>query len=290
MKRTSNTKPDVKHKLDLLFLEKDGMAHYEDISNYDRLMRHQHTMKSGEVKGGHKKIFCRYCGKAFAGEDKFLQSDCSSGKCVSEEGVKYFMPVQGEKVEWKSKDKYKTVRCPFVVYLETEAFTRKLDRNRSCEPEGKTTFKAQYEMNSYCLQVIANPPIEDFKFNKPVLYRGENSVQHLFETLHEIDKEISRVSNRFKGIDAMTMSAEQRKEYNEATTCYFCGSDEPYSEENFKVRHHCHKTGAFLGASHTKCNFGDQTWRFKVPIFCHNMKGYDSHFSLNRLTNTRPRS
>ena len=48
------------------------------------------------------------------------------------------------------------------------------------------------------------------------------------------------------------------------------------------VRDHCHFTGEFRGAAHNHCN---RQFRktFKIPVFFHNLKGYDGHIVFSNL-------
>ena len=46
------------------------------------------------------------------------------------------------------------------------------------------------------------------------------------------------------------------------------------------MRDHCHLSGAYRGAAHKDCNFHFHYKHMKIPVFCHNMKGYDSHFII----------
>ena len=52
---------------------------------------------------------------------------------------------------------------------------------------------------------------------------------------------------------------------------------------NYKVRDHDHRTGQYRGAAHTKCNILHYSNRY-LPIFFHNLKGYDSHHILRAAT------
>jgi hypothetical protein len=51
---------------------------------------------------------------------------------------------------------------------------------------------------------------------------------------------------------------------------------------NVKVRDHCHLTGQFIGAAHNQCNLGRKEV-VKIPLFCHNFSGYDSHLIVSSL-------
>ena len=50
------------------------------------------------------------------------------------------------------------------------------------------------------------------------------------------------------------------------------------------VRHHCHITEKFQGYAHNRCNLAARfTKHHKVPVYFHNLRGYDSHLILNEV-------
>ena len=51
-----------------------------------------------------------------------------------------------------------------------------------------------------------------------------------------------------------------------------------------RVRDHCHTTGKYLGAAHSKCNIGRTDRWFKIPVVFHNLKGYDAHYIIQEAT------
>jgi len=54
-----------------------------------------------------------------------------------------------------------------------------------------------------------------------------------------------------------------------------------------RVIDHCHLTGKFRGAAHTKCNRNYKIPNF-IPLFFHNLSGYDSHLFINKLKTSLP--
>ena len=83
------------------------------------------------------------------------------------------------------------------------------------------------------------------------------------------------------------LTKEEKKSYKKQEACHICEEkfcvdkdDEDY-KNNKKVKDHCHYTGKFRGAAHSKCNL-----RYKVPkdipIIIHN-DSYDTHFIINQL-------
>ena len=51
-------------------------------------------------------------------------------------------------------------------------------------------------------------------------------------------------------------------------------------KQNYKVRDHCHRTGNYRGAAHTRCNINYYN-NICMPVVFQNLKGYDSHLILN---------
>ena len=52
--------------------------------------------------------------------------------------------------------------------------------------------------------------------------------------------------------------------------------------EDDRVRDHCHLTGKYRGAAHSKCNLKMKTPMF-VPVLFHDLEGYDSHLFIKSL-------
>ena len=83
------------------------------------------------------------------------------------------------------------------------------------------------------------------------------------------------------------LTKEENKSYKEQEACHICEEtfcmdkdDENYKNKR-KVKDHCHYTGKFRGAAHSKCNLN-----YKVPkdisIIIHNAS-YDTHIIINQL-------
>ena len=75
--------------------------------------------------------------------------------------------------------------------------------------------------------------------------------------------------------------------YNKQEICYICKEkfcmdkdDKDYINRK-KVKDHCHYTGKFRGAAHSKCNLNYKVQK-EIPIIIHNAS-YDAHFMLNKL-------
>ena len=85
----------------------------------------------------------------------------------------------------------------------------------------------------------------------------------------------------------MPLNHEENNLYNEQKICHiyeekFCTDkdDKDYINRK-KVKDHCHYTGKFRGAAHSKCNLNYNVQK-EIPIIIHNAS-YDTHFMLNQL-------
>ena len=68
--------------------------------------------------------------------------------------------------------------------------------------------------------------------------------------------------------------------------CYACGGKFGSDKKGeVKVRDHCHFTGRFRGALHSRCNLRLARTRTIPVIFC-NLRGYDSHLFVKELGNS----
>lgn len=63
----------------------------------------------------------------------------------------------------------------------------------------------------------------------------------------------------------------------QAKECYICGK--PFTEKDKKVADHDHFDGHYRGALHNTCNLKFRKAAF-IPVFFHNLKGYDSHLFM----------
>ena len=76
------------------------------------------------------------------------------------------------------------------------------------------------------------------------------------------------------------MTSEDEEICNNSQICWICKQELHVD----KVRDHCHVTGKFRGAAHNKCNINLRLPR-KLPIFFHNLQGYDGHIIFKELNN-----
>ena len=62
--------------------------------------------------------------------------------------------------------------------------------------------------------------------------------------------------------------------------CVYCNNALTQCQD--KVRDHDHLNGKYRGASHNSCNINAKQCNF-VPVFFHNLSGYDAHFIIREM-------
>ena len=78
-------------------------------------------------------------------------------------------------------------------------------------------------------------------------------------------------------------SARQQEEYDNAIGCYICRHEFVEGEaKGHKVRDHDDITSWFIGAAPRQCNL-ERPVSFIIPMFFHNLCGYDAHFIVNEF-------
>jgi len=78
----------------------------------------------------------------------------------------------------------------------------------------------------------------------------------------------------------VNLTPEEWEKFHSATQCHIC--EKPFAEDDTRVRDHCHLTGRYRGPAHSNCNLNYKE-SFCIPIFFHNLSGYDSHFIIEEI-------
>jgi len=269
--------------VDLLLMadEKDPEKnHYVWIKDLARMLYKNSSHKE-------RKHPCRRCLHVFSSE-ALLTSHKNDCQGIGEKPQRTVMPEEGKNI-LKFINHHKQMRAPFVIYADFEALNIPVegcagDPNKSC-----TRQIAKQTPCSYCYVLVRCDGVA----KAPVLYRGENAVEHFLESLQT---ELTEINEVFRKPVDMIMTAKDRKSFTNAANCHICGKE--LSKD--RVRDHCHITGKYRGAAHKACNlqlrisaWGDtyitkdgkvkKKQGTKVPVVFHNLRGYDGHLIMSAL-------
>lgn len=254
----------VRH-VNLLFFKDGERSHYCWIKDLSRLV----SSKLSKDKA--KKHICDRCLQYFGTTTLLERHEVD---CAMVDAVKIELP--GEDDKWlKFKNFSKKIRHPFVIYADTESLTIPIF---SCQPDPTSSYTNPYQKHETCaiaFQVVCE---YDNSLSYYQSYRGPNAAFWFLEQLKALTVKIALI---YKNIAPMTiLTDEQWQDFNNTQNCHIC--KKPFCDDDLKVRDHNHLTGAYNGAAHNSCNLNYQLPDY-VPVFFHNLTGYDSHMIIREL-------
>ena len=237
--------------------------HYTLIKNMSRLI-HQTSKHKG------KQFLCRKCLKrvttvnATHEHSKHCKSDTDVNTVIK-------LPPEGSTVSFKNIAKLQ--KAPYVVYADFEALNVKY-QGPTPEKLPKTVALTNHQVCSFAYIIVRS----DGEASEPYHYRGEDAAEYFLKCMMKLYYRCKDVLNLKK----LAMTDVDKANFEQATECWICrkklGCD--------RVRDHDHITGKFRGAAHSDCNLqlkvDPKTW--KLPIFFHNLRGYDSHIIMQAVT------
>ena len=260
LKPLRQTKLNAKNIINLLLSDE----HYYYIKNINRLI--------GNYASNYHH-FCLNCFRGFRNNSKLAEH---KNKCLKFKPQIAKLPKDTNKLYSFTKVE-QSYKFPFVMYADFESILIK--QNINISPKSQVVQK--HEASGYSFIVI--------KDDKDIFYhnyfRGVNAIDVFLRDLKYISEKLIIILSESKEMNPLTK--EQKIYHKKATICHIC--EKPFTSEpdlddwiEFKVKDHDHLTGEYNGAAHTSCNLRYQLPNY-VPLFFHNLKGYDSHFIISNL-------
>ena len=268
--RVSDNSPtfDDPHKrhVDLLLVEDGPKSHYTLIRTMSRLVKN--TSKDHNAQN-----FCRRCLvriPTLHAATEHKKHCFSSTECVTQ----LVCSKPDSKVRFENFKKLQS--SPYVVYCDFESL---IVDYYGPKPENlpKTVKLNNHQICSYAFVVVRS----DGKYGNPEMYRGPDAADHFLVRMQRLRNQLSNELN----LSEIVMTPEDQQQFESSQTCWICKGDFT-SVTDHKVRDHDHISGKFRGAAHNSCNlklkFEPDKW--KMPIFFHNLRGYDSHLIMQAVT------
>ena len=160
-----------------------------------------------------------------------------------------------------------------MVYADFECFLSPVDNKI-----GKGTAQYQHHTPSgFCYTITC---MEDSIYKpKTVLYTMKNDGEDVGRKFVEsLESDLKDVHDILTTEVPIQMTDDDETCFNAARDCYACGLE----LKDDRIRDHCHLTGKYRGAAHSKCNLKMRTPTF-VPVLFHNLEGYDLHLFIKSL-------
>ena len=264
--------------INLLLIEGEENSHFAWIKSLNKLCRHPNEK--------HAKVFCPFCLYGFR-KNKNGENHLAEHKIYCRpHGAQRtkFLPKGENYIKFNDFEKMQEV--PYVIYADFETINKKVDGNN---------FDIEYDQNLDPLnsgtEIQTNHQVSGFTFHtvspyfpaKTVTYRNGDAGKVFLEKIHEEKKRILK-QWADSGSKEMVMTSKDEYNFKRASHCYICEKDfdENPEKSQVKVRDHNHFSGKYRGAAHSKCNIAMRTVK-KIPVFFHNLGGYDSHIIFNNL-------
>ena len=259
----------------VLLLIKDGEnSHYCLVKNISALLSSQINNHKGTL------YFCLNCFNSFKSPDSL---DKHKEYCYNNECVKISMPPQNTFLRFKNF-RY-SEKAPFAIYADFESLIKPLD---NCDPDPNRSYTKKYQKHepiSFCYYIecfnntlckeIFNDETKRKQLKSYIKTKPEDpdAIDVFIKWLEDDVKFLANIEEK-----KMVFTKEDEKQFNTASDCWICGEE----LENDRVRDHCHYTGRYRGAAHNSCNLKYRKPE-SVPVFFHNLTGYDSHLFIKKL-------
>ena len=263
------------HDITLMLIKDGENSHYCLVNNMSALLASQINNHKGT------RNICLNC---FNGYNTKQALNEHKEYCYNNECVKTIMPEKGTFLRFKNF--HHSEKAPFVVYADTEALIKEM---HNCDPNPNKSYTKKYQKHepisfSYYIKCfddnVYEPKLRTYTRERP---EDKDAMDVSIQWLEEDVKEIANIPDV-----EMIFTEEDEKQFNNTTKCWICKgefddtADEKGYKKNEKVRDHCHYTGRFRGAAHSSCNLKYKKPK-SIPVFFHNLTGYDSHLFIKKL-------
>ena len=253
--------------MNLLLITENENKHYVLIKDFNKYMY-------DITKHKERKHFCMYCLQHFTSE-RVLNNHKEN--CIQLNGAQAIkMPTKDDNI-LKFNNFHKQLPVPFVIYADFEAITEKI---HGCQPNDDKSYTEAYQRHTDCGYGYKVVCCYDDKYTKPVqIYRGEKAVYKFMEAMLDEVKYCKKIMKKYFN-KPLRMTEDDEKEFQKANECHIC--NKKYNENDVRVRDHCHITGKYRGSAHQDCNLNFRITE-KIPVMFHNLRGYDSHFIMQKI-------
>jgi hypothetical protein len=266
--------------INLLLIEGEDHSHYAWIKDFNRLL-------GSSNKKANTKLFCPYCCYGFVKKRNGKNNLAEHKNFCRPYGAQRtkFLPKEANFIQFNDYEKMQ--KLPFCIYADFETINKDveeknfvIDYGENGEPlKSGTELKTNHAVTGFTFCTVS----PHFPINT-VTYRNPDAGKVFLEMIHE---EKERILKQWKdsGSEKMNMTSKDEYQFKRTTCCHICTQkfvENPTKKGQTKVRDHDHFTGDYRGAAHSKCNIAMRTVK-NIPIFFHNLGGYDSHIIFNNL-------
>lgn len=236
--------------------------HYFCIKNFNSLLSRNRGTR----------FFCKRCFTGFQRKSGLTQH---IKLCRTNAEQKARMPVKGSNV-LKFNSIHKSVFHPYIAFADFESITEKIS---SAVNNPTTSFTLPVEHHTpICYSIL----ILDFN-DRIVFHDYYAGVDVISRFLRVLKQAANIVMEKIKINYPINGSCLDKKH------CHICGK--PFNKTDKIVLDHMHQVrySNIRGPAHAQCNLQYRNSLF-LPVFFHNLRNYDSHLIIKKLTSAETSS
>jgi len=206
--------------------------------------------------------------------------------CEKNRNTQIRLPEEGKNIK-KFVNHNHEFKHPFYIVADFESTLLKvnnrddyveiIDKDNK-QIEAKTVAYQKHIPNSYglkynCIHEKHSEKVEIFNNSDP-----ENVCEEFILRLETLAKKSYKLTQQ--NYSTVFFENDEENIHKKCNKCDKCKCE--FTEDNYKVKHHDHINGRFIGSYCNKCNFQYKYKKF-IPVYLHNLKGYDMHLFVKSL-------
>ena len=178
------------------------------------------------------------------------------------------------------------LKAPVIIYADFEALTTPyaecvqnvMNGGEAKPPTDSWTHREQIHVaDSARLRVVVSDEVPDNdKFEYTEEFVGAACVGHF---IHAVRTQVIKLTDAILHVNR-EMTGVDFRAHKKATECHVCHKG--FTEDNYKVKDHCHYSGKYRGAACNSCNINLRVSK-QIQVVFHNLRGYDSHLMMADL-------
>ncbi|XP_025266899.1 uncharacterized protein LOC112638810 [Camponotus floridanus] len=187
----------------------------------------------------------------------------------------------GEDDRWLEFDHHSRKRIPFMMYADLECTLERKEGDEGGRTKN-TRIVQHHRVHSVAYYTRCSFDDAASAYGS---YHSEDCVAWFVRELRDLALRAKVALGAM--VPMADLTSDEREIFASASRCYAC--ERPFEADDARVRDHCHLTGDFRGPAHSACNLNYKD-PYVIPIFFHNLSGYDAYFIIKDVANVYPGS